>query len=198
VTVAADLIPEEVNIMRSRLAAVVAIVAIVAMSSAPAFADPQSDTLQIFKEIQKRIDDYAYFTIFDNVHVGIDETGVATLTGSVTNPFKKNRIQDRVEDVAGIVSVDNQIESLPVSRFDDRLRYQVARAVYGHPSMRQYIRTHPSIHIVVKRGHVTLTGVVNNESDETIALLEAGHVGAFSVTSELKTSEEVEAELELL
>ena len=181
--------------MRSRLAAVVAIVA---MSSAPAFADPQSDTLQMFKEIQKQINYYAYFTIFDNVHVGIDETGVVTLTGSVTNPFKKNRIQDRVEDVAGVVAVDNQIESLPVSRFDDRLRYQVARAVYGHPSMGQYIRTHPSIHIVVKRGHVTLTGVVNNESDETIALLEAEHVGAFSVTSELKTSEEVEAELELL
>ena len=181
--------------MRSRLAAVVAIGA---MSSVPAFADPQSETLQVFKEIQRQINHYAYFTIFDNVEVGIDETGVVTLTGSVTNPFKKSRIEDRVEDVDGVLTIDNQIEVLPVSRFDSRLRYQVARAVYGHPSMGQYIRTHPSIHIVVKRGHVTLTGVVNTESDETIALVQAGHVGAFSVKSELKTSDEAEAELELL
>ena len=181
--------------MRSRLAAVVAIVA---LSSVPAFADPQPETLQVFKEIQKQVNQYVYFTIFDNVDVGIDETGVVTLTGSVTNPFKSRRIQDRVDDVDGVVAVNNQIEVLPVSRFDDHLRYRVARAIYGHPAMGQYLRSYPSIHIVVERGHVTLTGVVNNESDETIALLEAGHVGAFSVTSELKTSDEAEAELELL
>ena len=184
--------------MRSRLAAVVAVIGIGAMSSVPAFADPQSETLQVFKEIQRQVNYYAYFTIFDNVNVGIDETGVVTLTGSVTSPFKKGRIEDRVDDVDGVLAINNQIEVLPVSRFDNRLRYQVARAIYGHPSLGQYIRAHPSIHIVVKRGHVTLTGVVNNESDETIALLQAGHVGAFSVTSELKTSDEVEAELELL
>ena len=181
--------------MHSRLAAVVAIVA---LGSAPAFADPQPETLQLFKEIQKQINYYAYFTIFDNVEVGIDETGVVTLTGSVTNPFKKRGIENRVDDVDGVLAINNQIEVLPVSRFDNRLRYQVARVIYGHPSLGQYIRAHPSIHIVVKRGHVTLTGVVNSESDETIALLEAGHVGAFSVTSNLRTSEEAEAELERL
>ena len=166
--------------MFSRLAAVVALVA---MSSVPAFADPQPETLQVFKEIQKQVNYYGYFTIFDNVEVGIDETGVVTLTGSVTNPFKKRAIENRVDDVDGVLAVNNQIEVLPVSRFDNRLRYQVARAIYGHPSFGQYIRTHPSIHIVVKRGHVTLTGVVNNASDEAIALVEAGHVGAYSVTS---------------
>ena len=181
--------------MHSRIAAVVAMVA---MSSVPAFADPQPETLQVFKEIQKQINYYAYFTIFDNVDVGIDETGLVTLTGSVTNQYKRRRIEDRVDDVDGVLAVNNQIEVLPVSRFDDRLRYQVARAIYGHPALGQYIRTHPSIHIVVKRGHVTLTGVVNNAGDETIALLQAGHVGAFSVTSELKTSAEAEAELERL
>ena len=181
--------------MRSRIAAVVAIVA---MSSVPAFADPQPETLQVFKEIQKQIHYDAYFTIFDSVDVGIDETGVVTLPGSVMNPYKRRRIENRVDDVDGVLAVNNQIEVLPVSRFDDRLRYQVARAIYGHPSLGQYVRTHPSIHIVVKRGHVTLTGVVNNESDETIARLQAGQVGAFSVTSELRTSAEAEAELERL
>jgi hyperosmotically inducible protein len=181
--------------MRFHLAAVVAIVA---MSSVPAFADAQSETLQVFKEVQRQINYDAYFTIFDNVNVGIDENGLVTLTGSVTNPFKKSRIEDRVHDVDGVLAINNQIEVLPVSRFDSRLRYQVARAIYGHPSLGQYIRAHPSIHIVVKRGHVTLTGVVNKEGDETVALLQAGHVGARSVTSELKTSAEVEAELELL
>ena len=175
-----------------------AVVAIVAMSSVSALADPQQETLQVFREIQKQINYYGYFTIFDNVEVGIDEAGLVTLTGSVTNPFKKRGIERRVDNVDGVLAVDNQIEVLPVSRLDNRLRYQVARAIYGHPSFGQYIRAHPSIHIVVKRGHVTLTGVVNTEGDRTLALSEAGHVGAFSVTSELKTSDEAEAALEFL
>ena len=181
--------------MRFRLAAVVAILA---MGTAPALATPQVETLQVFKEIQKKINYYGYFSIFDSVDVGIDETGVVTLTGSVTNPYKKRAIENRVDDVDGVAAIDNQIEVLPVSHFDNRLRYQVARAIYGHPSFGQYIRANPSIHIVVKRGHVTLTGVVNNQSDETLALAQAGRVGAFSVTSDLRTSDEAEAELELL
>ena len=175
-----------------------AVVAIVAMSSVPAFADPQRKNLEVFKEIQKQINYYGYFTIFDNVDVQIGDNGLITLTGSVTNPYKKRGLENRVEDVDGVLAIDNQFEILPVSRFDNRLRYYVARAIYGHPTMGQYLRARPSIHIVVKRGHVTLTGVVNTQGDESIALAEAGHVGAYSVTSELKTSDEAEAELELL
>ena len=177
--------------MRARLTAVVAVVA---LSSVPAFAD----TLQVFKEIQKQINHYAYFSIFDNVNVGIDEIGVVTLTGSVTNPFKKRAIEKRVSNVDAVLAVNNQVEVLPLSRFDNRLRYQVARAIYGHPSLGQYVRAYPSINIVVKRGHVTLTGVVNTESDEIIALSQVRRLGAFSVTSELRTSAEAEAELERL
>jgi len=177
--------------MRARLTAVVAIVA---LSSVPAFAE----TLQMFKEIQKQITHYAYFTVFDNVNVGIDEVGVVTLTGSVTNPFKKRAIEKRVGNVDAVFAVDNQIEVLPLSRLDNRLRYQVARAIYGHPSLGQYVRTYPSINIVVKRGHVTLAGAVNTKSDEMIALSQVRRLGAFSVTSELKTSAEAAAELERL
>ena len=175
-----------------------AVVAVVAMSSVSVFADAERESLQVFKEIQKQINHYGYFTIFDNVEVGIDDTGLVRLTGSVTNPFKKRGIENRVDDVDGVVAIDNQIEVLPVSQFDNRLRYQVARAIYGHPSFGHYIRAYASIHIVVKRGHVTLTGVVNSEGDKLLAVAEAGRVGAFSVTSELKTSDEAEAELELL
>ena len=175
-----------------------AVVAIVAMSSVTAFADPERENLQLFKEIQKQINYYGYFTIFDNVEVGIDDTGLVTLTGSVTNPYKKRGIENRVDDVDGILAIDNQIEVLPVSQFDNRLRYQVARAIYGHPSFSQYIRIYPSIHIVVKHGHVTLTGVVNSDGDKLIALAQARQFAAFSVTSELQTTDEAQAELELL
>jgi len=174
--------------MRSRLAATVATIAISAMSPVPTFADSQSETLPVFTEIQRSVTYDAYSTIFDNINVSIDATGVITLTGSVTNPFKKDHIEDGVNDVDGVLAINNQVEVLPVSRFDNRLRYQIARAIYGHPSLNQYIRTRPSIHIIVKRGHVTLVGVVNNKNDATIALMQARQGGAFSVTNELKTS----------
>jgi hypothetical protein len=48
----------------------------------------------------------------------------------------------------------------------------------------------PPIHIVVDRGHVTLTGVVNSEVDRMIARSLASQFLAFSVKSEIKTTAE--------
>ena len=132
--------------MRSYLAAVVAIVA---MSSVPAFADTQSETLQVFKEVQRQINYDTSFTIFDNVNVGIDETGRVTLTGSVTNPFKKSRIEDRVDDVDGVLAINNQIEVLPcvalrqpaaVSGRTRDLRTSIAGAVHQDAPLDSYRR----------------------------------------------------------
>jgi osmotically-inducible protein OsmY len=55
----------------------------------------------------------------------------------------------------------------------------------------------PPIHIVVERGRVTLTGVVNSEVDRMLARsLAATQFGAFSVKNELKTDAEVRESLE--
>src|SRR5688500_8338780 len=87
--------------------------------------------LQVFQDVAKQVNRYFNFTVFDTVSASIDN-GVVTLTGKVTMPYKVDDLTRRVSRVAGVTSVVNQIEVLPVSRFDDELRLRIARAIYGN------------------------------------------------------------------
>src|SRR4051794_11949123 len=97
---------------------------------APARA-AQSDNLQMFRSVQKKVLQYSYFTVFDSVSAQVNG-GAITLVGKVTMPYKKNDIEKRVAKLPGVTSVDNRIEVLPVSQFDDELRVRIARAIYGN------------------------------------------------------------------
>lgn len=160
-----------------------------------AFAQPRKD-LQIFNDVSRQVQRYVYFTVFDDVRASIDE-GVVTLSGKVTMPFKANEIEKRVANVDGVTRVVNRLEVLPVSIFDDELRYQIARAIYGNPSFWQYAAmANPPIHIVVERGRVTLTGVVNSNVERMLARSIATSFGALRIDDDLKTDAEVRAALE--
>ncbi len=84
--------------------------------------------------------------------------------------------------------MDNQIEILPTSSNDDRIRGAVYRSLYYHPNFTRYaIRAVPPIHIIVKNGDVKLVGVVATDGDKNIAGLQANGVsGVFSVMNELR------------
>lgn len=164
--------------------------------SAPAAAAQSGNNLQLFRSVQKQVLQYPYFSVFDNIETQIDD-GVVTLKGKVTMPFKRNDIEKRVAKLAGVTRVDNQIDVLPVSRFDDELRVRIARAIYGNSMFYGYgSMANPPIHIIVDRGHVTLEGVVNSEVDKALARSLATGFNSFSVKSELKTEAEARAELE--
>jgi osmotically-inducible protein OsmY len=177
--------------------------------SAPAFAAnrpatvkqeaaPASGNLQVFRGVQDKILKYPHFTIFDNVNAQVTD-GVVTLTGKVTMPYKQKDIERRVAEVAGVQQVNNQLQVLPVSQFDDRLRLGIARAIYANPAFQMYgSMVNPPIHVIVDRGHVTLAGVVLNEGDKIIAKAIARSSSAFSVTNDLKTEAEVKSDLEKL
>ncbi len=153
---------------------------------------------QVFRDVSAQVNRYTYFTIFDSVSASVHE-GVVTLSGKVTRPFKASDIAMRVAKVDGVTSVVNNIDVLPVSSFDDRLRLNIARALYSNPSLAMYgLGANPSIHVIVEHGHVTLEGVVNNEMDKVIATSLARSFLAFDVKNELRTDEEVEQELEKL
>jgi hyperosmotically inducible protein len=112
-------------------------------------------------------------------------------------PYKRKDIERRVGRIGGIRKVENRIEVLPVSRFDDDLRYTIARAIYGNPAFIGYrSMVNPPIHIIVDRGRVTLEGVVNNNVDRMLARSIASSFVSFELNDELKTDAEVEAELE--
>ena len=151
---------------------------------------PTGENFRLLDEVAKKVNTYAWFTVFDDVSASLDN-GVVTLTGKVTMPYKRNEIAKRVAKVDGIREVHNKIEVLPVSQMDDDLRYRIARAIYSHPAFWHYATMiDPPIHIVVDRGHVTLTGVVNSEVDRMVARSLASQFLAFSVKSEIKTTAE--------
>lgn len=146
---------------------------------------------KIAAEIGRQIDRYPQFTIFDFVS-GKVESGVVTLTGKVTMPFKKTEIGRKAERIEGVRQVQNLIEVLPVSTYDEDLRLRIARAIYGNSAFWQYgARANPPIHIIVDRGHVTLTGVVNSNVERMLARTLATGFGELSVTNELRTDAEM-------
>ena len=123
---------------------------------------------------------------------GTVDNGVVTLTGKVTMPFKKNDIARSASKVSGVREVLNRIDVLPVSIYDDELRQRIARAIYGNSAFWQYgAMANPPIHIIVERGHVTLTGVVNSNVDRMLARSLAVGFGELSVTNDLRTDAEM-------
>jgi hyperosmotically inducible periplasmic protein len=171
--------------------------AVVLTLGAPAWADDAN--LQLFNAVQKQVLGYPEFSVFDSVHVQIDN-GLVALTGKVTMPYKKVAIGKRVAKVAGVKQVRNNIDVLPVSQMDDRLRLSIARAIYSNANFWGYgSMVNPPIHVIVERGRVTLEGVVNNNVDRMLARSIASSFQSFGpVKNELKTAAEAKAELEKL
>ena len=172
--------------------------AMLVLTGSAAFAgpiEPRRD-FHVFKDVAASVDRYTQFTIFDDVSASVKD-GVVTLTGKVTMPYKRSDIAKRVAKVNGVVTVRDQITVLPVSQFDDDLRYRIARSIYGNSNFWNYaIMANPPIHIVVERGRVTLTGVVATEVDRMLARSLATQFGALSVTNALKTDAEMRELLE--
>ena len=165
-----------------------------AMSAASWAAAPED--FQVFQDVSQQVLRYPQFTIFDSINAQVDD-GVVTLSGKVTMPYKRNDIEKRIARVSGVRQVNNEITVLPVSMFDDELRFRIARAIYGNSNFWRYgSMVNPPIHIIVENGRVTLEGVVNSNIDRMLARSIASSFDAFEVTNNLKTDAEAKAELE--
>lgn len=142
---------------------------------------------RLTKSIRRELLTMPFLSIFDNLAYRIDGDTVY-LYGQVIRPTLKSQAANRVKSLEGVAKVENRIEVLPLSPFDNRIRLAVARAVYGQPAMNRYaLGANPSIRIIVKNGNVTLEGIVANEMDRNIANLQANGVsGVFSVTNNLR------------
>jgi hyperosmotically inducible periplasmic protein len=128
-----------------------------------------------------------YFSVFDDLSYRVDGSTV-TLFGQVTRPILKSEAEGAVKHVEGVTHVVNNIEVLPLSTMDDQIRVRTYRAIFGYGPLQRYsMGVIPSIHIIVKNGHVTLTGFVSTEMDKQLAYTRAnGVANVFSVTNELK------------
>jgi hyperosmotically inducible protein len=136
---------------------------------------PQSDA--IAKRVLHEILVYPHYTIFDNIAFRVNQ-GSVELMGAVTDPYKKSDLGKTVERLPGITAVKNELEVLPLSNMDNRLRLQIARAIYRDPSLSTLgFQALPPIHIIVDNGHVTLEGVVNTEFEKQVAGMRASSSG---------------------
>ena len=168
--------------------------AIALLAAAPAAAQnvPGRD-MRIAYETISAVNGYSYFTVFDDVSVHVEDS-VVTLTGKVTMPHKRDDLAKRVARLDGVAQVVNKITVLPLSPFDDDLRWQIARSIYGHANFFNYAAmANPPIHIIVEHGNVTLTGVVRSEVDRSLARMLALQFPARAVNMQLKTDAEVRA-----
>src|SRR3954451_3023420 len=162
-----------------------------------ALAQPaERKDLQVFNDVSNAVNRYEQFTIFDDVSAGV-KNGVVTLEGKVTMPYKRDDIEKRVAKVEGANRIINNVDVLPVSTWDDELRYRIARAIYGNATFWSYAASaNPPIHIVVDRGRVTLTGVVQSEVEKMLARSLITQNGVLSVTNKLQTAAEARDQLE--
>jgi|RhiMetdeSRZDD1v2_1073273.scaffolds.fasta_scaffold29004_5 hyperosmotically inducible periplasmic protein len=180
-------IPTTLRIFRS----VGPLVAIALLTMATAASAQGITDLQVADEIAKQVNSYTRYTIFDDVSAQV-ENGVVTLTGKVTMPYKKDDLGRQVAKIDGVREVQNQIDVLSVSPFDEELRYRIARAIYGNPSFWNYAAmANPPIHVIVDRGRVTLTGVVNSNVERMLARSLATGFGELEVVNDLRTDAEV-------
>jgi hyperosmotically inducible periplasmic protein len=142
---------------------------------------------RIMKEVRHELVMMPQLSVFDNLAYKVDGNTV-TLLGQVRNAFLKDEAEKAVKGIEGVEHVNNQIEVLPTSFNDDRIRREVARAIFNDSRLFPYsMQSVPPIHIVVKNGQVSLEGVVRDQADKDTAGIRANGVsGVFAVQNNLK------------
>jgi hyperosmotically inducible protein len=117
------------------------------------------DESRLARQVRHELLMLPYYGVFDDLAFRIDGDTV-TLLGQVTRPRLKSDAERAVKKIEGVGRVINEIEVLPLSPMDDQIRMAEFRAIYGDPSLstRYGYRALPSIHIIVKSGHVALEG----------------------------------------
>ena len=138
-------------------------------------------------KIRKELVTLPFYSIFDHFTYELNGSKVV-LRGEVTRPTLKSSAERVVARIEGVTEVENDIEVLPLSNFDNQIRRGVLYSVYGHPVLNRYgLQSVGPIHIIVKNGDVTLEGVVLNDMERNIAGIQANSVpGVFSVTNNLR------------
>ena len=148
---------------------------------------PNRGEARIAREVRHELLMLPYYTLFDDLRYKVNGSTVELL-GNVNNGTLKSDAENVVKKIEGVEKVENKINILPPSSQDDRIRRATARAIFSFGGLSRYgWEAAPSIQIIVKNGHTTLLGAVDNESDKNAAGLRANGVpGVFSVENQLQ------------
>jgi hyperosmotically inducible periplasmic protein len=185
--------------MRTRQPGTIAIVVMMILLFAPAFVrsafakkGPQANA-HIIKEVRHELATLPYYGVFDWLEFEVRPDGTVVLRGQVVRPTTKSDAEARVKDIDGVTKVVNEIQVLPLSPQDDRLRMALYRTLYNwdSPLFRYATQSVPAIHIIVDHGRATLKGIVDSKADAQLAYIRArGVPGLFDVKNELISESE--------
>jgi hyperosmotically inducible protein len=147
---------------------------------------PNRGDTRIAREVRHELLMLPYYSLFDDLRYRVNGSTV-DLLGDVVNPSLKGDAEGVVKRIEGVEKVNNQINILPPSPADDRIRQRAARAIFSFGGLSRYgWEAAPSIHIIVKGGRITLSGVVDSDADKNAAGIRANGIpGVFSVTNNL-------------
>jgi len=142
---------------------------------------------KLVREVRHELVMLPYYNVFDNLTFGIEGRTV-TLNGQVVQAVTKSGAENAVKQIEGVEKVINNIEVLPPSNSDNRIRRQVYNSIYSYGPLFKYGNMSvPPIHIIVRNGRITLEGVVDSEADKNYAGVRANQVpGTFQVTNNLR------------
>src|ERR1700730_309633 len=158
-----------------------------------ASAPPQAISAHIKREVRHELVTLPYYGVFDWLQYEVRPDNTVVLRGQVVRPSTKSDAEARVREIEGVTKVVNEIQTLPLSPSDDRLRIAVYRALYNSdsPLFRYATQSVPSIHIIIDHGHAVLKGVVDSKGDADLANIRArGVPGLFDVKNELTVESE--------
>jgi osmotically-inducible protein OsmY len=175
----------------------------------PGVAAQSISARQTTLSVQRVLERLPYYGVFDFMAFNVERSTV-TLTGYAFQGSLREAAESATRRVSGVDEIANRVELLPASQNDDRIRWatfyriytdsflsryatggpdQIRRELYDSrrfPGMHQPLGMY-AIHIVVRNGHTTLFGVVDNQGDRQIAEMRAREVsGVFSVANELE------------
>lgn len=157
-------------------------------SSVSYIATPRAQDRMI-NEIRRELVTLPYYDVFDWLEGEVRADGTVVLRGEVVRPTTKEEAEARIKKIEGVTQVVNEIEVLPPSPADDRIRVAVYRALFNwdSPLFRYAHRAVPPIHIIVKNGRVWLKGAVATDLEKQVAYTKARSIpGVFDVVNELR------------
>jgi hyperosmotically inducible protein len=187
-------------------------VAAIALLSIPVVAASQTiagapgvdeNQLRLAKKVRHELVMLPWYSVFDNLQFSLQGDHTVILSGQTIRPTIRSGAANVVKRVEGVTQVVNNIEVLPLSPFDYRIRRAEFLAIYSQPALSRYalqagvnsfdLRSgtvsgvNLPIHIIVKNGHVTLVGVVGSTMDKNVAGIAANSVAnVFSVVNDLQ------------
>jgi hyperosmotically inducible protein len=133
------------------------------------FAAAKPYAQQLSQEVTRQLEALPHHGVFDNLNYTIDGSKV-TLFGQVVNPDLKSSAEKALRRVAGVTSVDNQLQVLPDDLVDQDIRAGVYRKLV------LALQSGTAIHIVVDHQNVTLVGHARTLGQKDLAAILANGV----------------------